>query len=191
MEILLERLTEDPLIALYRQIEEATLRAALDDCREFEGLEDHGFQDELRARYTGLRRYLPAFLELPFQAERGAEQLMTAIELARELNRDHARNLPPDAPDEFVPPGWRVSLYGDKGKMGRADRRLWELALAVAMREALRSGGLYIPESRNHVSFSNLIYDQQTVGGGPDHDLCAAQSVRGTGRGDRCACAPV
>jgi hypothetical protein len=73
MEILLERRADDPLIALYRQIDEATLRAALDDCREFERSEDHGLQDELRARYKGLRRYLPAFLELPFHAERGAE----------------------------------------------------------------------------------------------------------------------
>ena len=29
------------------------------------------------------------------------------------------------------------------------------------MREALRAGGLYIPESRQHVSFSNLIYNEQ------------------------------
>lgn len=61
----------------------------------------------LRARYSGLRRYLPAFLELPFRAERGTERLLAAIEVARELNRDHARNLPSDAPDDFVPSGWR------------------------------------------------------------------------------------
>jgi hypothetical protein len=54
-----------------------------------------------------------------------------------------------------------VSLYRDQGETGCADRRLWELALAVAMREALRGGALYIPESRHHVSFSNLIYNQQ------------------------------
>lgn len=161
LEILLERRTGDPLVALYRQIEESTLRAALADCREFERIEDHGFQDELRARYSGLRRYLPAFLELPFRAERGTEPLLAAIEVARELNRDHARHLPSDAPDDFVPLGWRVSLYRDQGKTGHADRRLWELALAVAMREALRGGGLYIAESRHHVSFSNLIYNQQ------------------------------
>jgi TnpA family transposase len=160
MEILLERRSDDPLIALYRQIDEATLRAALQDCREFERIEDHGFQDELRARYPGLRRYLPAFLELPFRAEKGGESLLAAINMARELNREHTRNLPIDAPDDFVPPGWRVSLYRDKGKTGRADRRLWELALAIALREALRSGGLYIPQSRHHVSFSNLIYNE-------------------------------
>lgn len=161
MEILLERRSDDPLIALYRQIDESILRAALGDCREFERIEDHGLQDELPARYSGLRRYLSAFLELPFRAERGAEPLLASIGLLRELNRDHARNLPPDALDDFVPPGWRVSLYRDKNKTGHADRRLWELALAVAIRDALRSGGLYIPESRHHVSFSNLIYDER------------------------------
>ena len=173
MEILLERRTGDPLMALYCEIDQSTLRAALEDCREFERLEDHGLQDELRARYSGLRRYLPAFLELPFQAERGSERLLAAIELARELNREHARNLPPDAPDDFVPPGWRVSLYRDKEKTGQADRRLWELALAMAMRDALRGGGLYLPESRHHVSFSNLIYNQQQWA--PDRTTAYAQ----------------
>jgi hypothetical protein len=46
------------------------------------------------------RQYLSrerSILELPFQAERGSERLLAAIELARELNREHARNLPPDA----------------------------------------------------------------------------------------------
>jgi hypothetical protein len=83
MEILLERRADDPLVALYRQIDESALRAALEDCREFERIEDHGLQDELRARYSGLRRYLPAFLELPFRAETGAEPLLAAIEMAR------------------------------------------------------------------------------------------------------------
>ena len=41
MEILLERRTGDPLMALYREIDESTLRAALENCREFERLEDH------------------------------------------------------------------------------------------------------------------------------------------------------
>ena len=31
----------------------------------------------------------------------------------------------------------------------------------MATRDALRGGGLYLPESRHHVSFSNLIYNQQ------------------------------
>jgi len=38
---------------------------------------------------------------------------------------------------------------------------VWELALADAVREGLRSGDLFLPQSGRHVSFSNLIYDDQ------------------------------
>ena len=37
------------------------------------------------------------------------------------------------------------------------DRRTWELGLAVAVRDGLRSGDVYLPG--RHVSFANLIYD--------------------------------
>ena len=47
--------------------------------------------------------------------------------------------------------------------------RLWRKTPAtqviLAMREALRSGGLYIAESRHHVSFSNLIYVNRALAG--------------------------
>ena len=35
------------------------------------------------------------------------------------------------------------------------------ISLALAVRDALRSGDLYLPDSRHHVSFSNLIYNEQ------------------------------
>jgi hypothetical protein len=69
-----------PLSNLYQKIDEATLRDALTDCREFQRLEDAGYQNELRARYSSLRRYLPAFLELPFQGE---PSIRTAAGLCR------------------------------------------------------------------------------------------------------------
>jgi hypothetical protein len=31
----------------------------------------------------------------------------------------------------------------------------------LAVRDALRSGDLYLPDSRHHISFSNLIYNEQ------------------------------
>jgi TnpA family transposase len=159
MEILLDPKAIDRLDALYRQIEEPALRSAVEDCREFQRLEDFGLQDELRARYNGLRRYLPAFLELPFHAEPGMQPLWAAIEIARELNRERSRTLPADAPVEFIPAAWHASLYREGS--GRADRHLWEIGLAIAVRDALRSGGLYLPQSRHHVSFANLIYDER------------------------------
>lgn len=41
------------------------------------------------------------------------------------------------------------------------DRHLWEIGLAIAVRDALRAGGLYLPQSRHHISFANLIYNER------------------------------
>lgn len=56
-----------------------------------------------------------------------------------------------------MPPTWRKSLLREDAQI---DQRLSEIALALAIRDALRSGDLYLPESRRHVSFCNLVYDE-------------------------------
>ncbi|MHB1675032.1 MAG: efflux RND transporter permease subunit [Acidobacteriaceae bacterium] len=43
---------------VYEKIGEASVRDALADCREFQRLEEAGYQNELRTRYGSLRRYL-------------------------------------------------------------------------------------------------------------------------------------
>jgi len=134
------------------------LRAAMEDCREFKRLEEGGYEEELRSRYSQLRRYFPAFLKLPFNGEPGTQELRAGISLAREMNEGKQKAIPRDAPVEFVPAAWRAALRQNDGAI---DKGLWEISLALAVRDALRSGDLYLPESRHHVSFSNLIYDEQ------------------------------
>lgn len=157
MEILLDAppAAGHPLVVLYRQIDEPALRDAMDACREFKRLEERGYHDELRVRHHHLSRYLPSFLKLPFQAEPGSESLLAAVALARDLEASHMRRLPPNTPVAFIPAAWHASL---KRKDGTIDRTLWEIGLALAVRDALRSGALYLPRSRHHVSFSHLIY---------------------------------
>ena len=156
-EILLDRSQPDAYLR-FQQIDESTLRAAFDDCREFERLEDHGYQEQLRLRHSHLRRYLPAFLKLPFQAEPGTQPLLRAIEIARQLDEAGERALPMEAPTDFMSVAWQNSY---KQPDGRVDKRLWDIALALCVRDALRSGDLFLPESRHHVSFANLIYHEQ------------------------------
>jgi TnpA family transposase len=52
---------------------------------------------------------------------------------------------------------------------GTLDRRTWELGLAVAVRDGLRSGDVFLPASRRHVSFPNLVYDPTRWQGERDH----------------------
>ena len=131
---------------------------AAQSCREFQRLEERGQLDELCARYTNLRRYLPTFFSLPFAGEKGSEDLLAALRLVRRLDAGKIEDLPKNAPCHFVPAAWRPALYRDDGTV---DRRIWVIALSQAVRDALRAGELYLPGSRHHISFWNPVYDEQ------------------------------
>jgi hypothetical protein len=51
-------------------VDEATLREAVATCRDLHELTDYGYLDELAARHSNLKRYLPRFLALPFREAR-------------------------------------------------------------------------------------------------------------------------
>ena len=124
-------------------------------CRAYERLEERGHLDAMLARYGTLRQYLPAFLALPFQAAAGHEALLDAVEVLRALDAGTRGALTTDDPHGFVQADWRPHLV-IKGKL---DRSIWEISLAFAVRNALRAGSLFLEQSRDHVSFWNLVYD--------------------------------
>jgi hypothetical protein len=43
-----------------------------------------------------------------------------------------------------------------KDPTGQLNRNAWEMGLALAIKDALRSGDLYVPQSKQHVSFWDL-----------------------------------
>lgn len=154
VDVLLDTDQGAPISWLYETVEEAELREAAADCRAFARLEERGLVDEMAARYGDLRRYLPAFLCLPFEAVAGSEALLAAVEVARRLDAGASETLLDDAPRHFVPAAWRKVACPAGGRPRRA---LWEIALALALRDALRSGDLFLASSRRHVSFWNLV----------------------------------
>ena len=148
----------DQTISAFRTAVDAPrLAQAAGDCRAYDRLEQRGELDAMLARYGTLRQYLPSFFGLPFQAATGSEPLLQAIEVVRALDAGARPSLTPDDPYSFVPADWRPYLVED----GRVDRRIWEVALALGVRDALRAGGLFLTDSREHVSFWNLIYDNR------------------------------
>jgi len=148
----------DQTIAAFRAAVDAPkLKQAAGDCRAYERLERRGELDAMLARYGTLRQYLPSFFGLPFQAAAGSEPLLQAIEIVRALDAGARTPPTPDDPCGFVPADWRAYLVEN----GKVDRRIWEVALALGVRDALRAGSLYLTESREHVSFWNLIYDSR------------------------------
>src|SRR5271163_3390063 len=142
---------------LFEKIDEDRLREALRSCRAFQRLEDRGFVDQLCAHYSGFRRYFSQFLTLNFECSVGSERLMDAIKLARSLDADPKQRFPSDATIAFLPPAWLKALRKTDGSI---DRRVWDIGLGIAIRDALRSGDLHLARSRKHVSFWNLVYNE-------------------------------
>lgn len=150
-----ERSPETTLADLLQELDASTLREAVTTCAERQYLEERGAIDALRARYSGLRRYFPTFFALPFHSEPGSDAIATGLDLVRQLDTGTLHALPAHTPTAFVPGRFQAALHHADATL---DRRTWELGLAVAVRDGLRSGDVYLPESRRHVSFSNLIY---------------------------------
>lgn len=119
----------------------------------FKRLEERGYGDLLLIRYPSLRKYFVQFLHLPFTAAPGNEPLLQAIALVRQLDAGTLKKLPPSTPTAFVPLELHRALRDPNGNV---NRNAWETGLALAMRDALRSGDLYLPQSKHHVSFWDL-----------------------------------
>ena len=142
---------------LWQKVEEVKLRSLRNDLLEFKRLEERGYGDLLLNRYPSLRKYFADFIHLPFAAKPGNEHLTQAIDLVRKLDAGNLTRLPLTAPTNFVPKELRRAL---KDQDGKVNRNAWEMGLALAMKDALRSGDLYLPQSKQHVSFWDLTLDE-------------------------------
>ncbi|MBE9170205.1 Tn3 family transposase [Pleurocapsales cyanobacterium LEGE 06147] len=91
----------------------------------------------------------PPTLKLYFQARGNDSGLLTALDLVHEIHLGRRRKLPDDAPTEFIPEPWQP--YVQEGQ--KIDRRYYELAALWLLRQKLRSGDIYLAQSRR---FSEL-----------------------------------
>jgi TnpA family transposase len=144
------------LKSIYQLIPEKVLRASCETVHHYQRLEERGQADILCRRYPSLRKYFSEFIKLPFQVEQGSMQLMEAINIIRKLDSAELKQLPKNSPHLFVDTALRYAL---KNADGELQRNMWELGVAMAIKDNLRSGDLFLPQSKRYVSFWNLIYN--------------------------------
>ena len=151
--------TEQALLKkdFWQLVDENKFRSSLDDLQDFKRLVERGYGDLILARYPSLRKYFSEFIHLPFEAEHGNHDLIEAIKLIRQLDAGEIKKLPSTAPTSFIP---RELLRALKNEAGTLKRNAWEMGLALALKGALRSGDLYLPQSKHHISFWNLMLSE-------------------------------
>jgi TnpA family transposase len=107
--------------------------------------------------YNIIRRYAPAMLEaLSFKSRPSHNNLLEGLELLKRLNRENSRKIPQNAPASFIPPRWKSLVFGENG----IDRHFYELCVLFEMKNALRSGNLWIEGSNQYRDFEDYLLPQ-------------------------------
>ncbi len=124
---------------------------------------DHGHLAMVDASFTYLREFAPHVIgTLTFAASAEAQPLVEAVQVLRELYARGGRKVPDDAPTGFVPTRWRGYLdHAAKSGNSTAYRHYWELATLLGLRDALRSGDIWVPGSRRYADPTTLLLPAQ------------------------------
>ena len=108
--------------------------------------------------YATVRRYAPAFLAaLPLRAATAARSLLAALDVLRDLNATWARKLPASAPTAFVSKRWQKLVRTADG----LDRRHYELCTLAELKNASRSGDVWVVGSRQFKDFEEYLVPAQ------------------------------
>lgn len=105
-------------------------------------------------QFNMLRRYTPEFLGvLKLRAAPAAKIVLDAIEVLRGMNADSARKVPENAPTDFIKTRWKPLVLTDDG----LDRRYYEICVLSELKNALRSGDIWVEGSRQFKDFNEYL----------------------------------
>jgi len=106
--------------------------------------------DYFANRYSHIRKFAPKFFAaLTFQSNKADDPLIKAIEQIKTLNAEGKRKVKENAPLAFVPQSWLDYVLDGKGKI---IRRYYEISTLWELRSALRSGDIWVKNSRRYAN---------------------------------------
>ena len=144
----------DPFAAIESVISWEKFTQSVTEAQKLAGTEDFDYLGRVGDGYTQIRRYAPAFLDaLTMKAAPAAQDILDAVDLLKSLNAGNARKLPKDAPTGFVKKRWESLVFTDAG----VDRRFYELCALSELKNALRSGDIWVQGSRQFKDFEEYL----------------------------------
>jgi TnpA family transposase len=109
---------------------------------------------EVVERYASVRRMSQVILSaFSFRSWKDNDPLLTALDVVRELHASGAKKLPPHPPTSFLRPVWRKVVKTPAG----IDRRAYEVAVMMALRDRLQSGDVWVEGSRAFRAFNDFL----------------------------------
>ena len=114
---------------------------------------------EFVERYMSVRRMSPLILgAFSFRSWKDNDPLLAALDVVRDLHASGAKKLPPHPPTSFLRPVWRKLVKTESG----IDRRAYEVAVMMALRERLQSGDVWVEGSRTFRAFDDFLLPPET-----------------------------
>ena len=144
----------DPFAAIETIIPWEDFTRSVTEAQKLAQAEDFDYLNRIGDGYAQIRRYAPAFLEaLQLEATPAARDIIDAIETLKLMNSENARKVPIDAPTGFVRRRWESLVFTETG----IDRRFFELCALTELKNALRSGDIWIQGSRQFKDFDEYL----------------------------------
>ena len=144
----------DPFAAIESVISWDAFTQSVTEAEKLSQPEDFDYLHRIGDSYSQVRRYAPALLDvLRLKAAPAARDILKAVEMLKALNTDNTRKVPIDAPTSFVKKRWESLVFTADG----VDRRFWELCALSELKNALRSGDIWVQGSRQFKDFDEYL----------------------------------
>ena len=115
---------------------------------------------ELKREYRTFKLIGPRlFNAFKFEGRASVASLLEAVALLKERGADTNKSLPSTAPKDFIEGAWRRYVFGKDG----IDQRYYALAVYFALGSALRSGDVWVTDSRSHRSIETYLTPPATA----------------------------
>ena len=105
-------------------------------------------------KYSSIKRYAGEFLqELDLRSAPIATDILTAVDILRQLYKGEIKKLPENLPSSFIRKRWEELVFTENG----TDRKFYELCLFSELKNHLRSGDLWVQGSRQYKDFEDYL----------------------------------
>ena len=144
----------DPFVAIESVIPWNTFTQSLADTQKLAPSEDFDYLEHIKNGYSQIRRYAPALLDiLQLKANPALKEILEAVEIIKAMNANQSRKVPKEAPIGFVRKRWEKFVFSEGG----IDRCFYELCVLSELKNALRSGDVWVQGSRQFKDFEEYL----------------------------------
>ena len=154
-----KRSGSDPYVAIEKIISWDNFSKSVEEASKLAINEDFDFLHYIGENYQTVRRYIVEFLNvLKFRATPSSILLLESIDFIRKMYRENSRKITTDAPTAFIKKRWNKLIFTDDG----IHRNYYEICLLSELKNALRSGDIWVQGSRQFKDFEDYLLSEET-----------------------------